>query len=320
MHSEYGQAGSPTEWSVAPRMEDLAAGALTLVHHALLLVGSRLPEDGIDALVFATFARVHCGIELGTPQSGEEPAFWERAASHPDVVITDREATALKLDDVEPMRARSLYAPTQGRRRLFLVDRCERLLPASANALLKVLEEPAAPCLFVFTARSLRGVLPTIASRCQRIVVRFTDEVTPTALARLEPEDAHALGAFFRDPIGAVGGSGSGTVGRNTSPSPGHLPSVTHGIDFAPAAGTPRPSARALRWIVERADAWGKKYDAHTLIDACLESALAAHAERRLPLAVVRLVKEDARAWRDGIALHPNASLQLGRILLRMVG
>ena len=50
--------------------------------------------------------------------------------------------------------------------RAALLYNVQRMNQESANALLKVLEEPPEGVLFVLTADSLAGVLPTIRSRC----------------------------------------------------------------------------------------------------------------------------------------------------------
>ncbi|MCA2961062.1 MAG: hypothetical protein IOD12_12480 [Silvanigrellales bacterium] len=284
-------------------VDDVAAGAFALHHHAVLLVGSRLPEGGLPASTFALFALTHCGIVL--PGSPDADDFWQRAAGHPDVVIVDREAKLIKLAEVAPIRERALFAPTQGRRRLFFVDACERLSVPSANALLKVLEEPAAPCLFLFTAQNPRNVLPTIASRCQRIPVRFVPpgvDVPSGPLESLEPEDAKSLREHFL-----------------STPRRVHTDVPAQATTFAPdsLASRPRPGAQSLGRLVERAEALGKKYDASTLADACLQAALEAHRASAFPLRDLRFLKEDLRAWRNGLAYNPSNALWLCRILLR---
>ena len=57
----------------------------------------------------------------------------------------------------------------------------ERMNEESANALLKVMEEPPEGVLFLLTADSLAGVLPTIRSRCISFAVA---PVSPTDCAR----------------------------------------------------------------------------------------------------------------------------------------
>ncbi|MDI1309359.1 MAG: DNA polymerase III subunit delta' [Methylotenera sp.] len=53
--------------------------------------------------------------------------------------------------------------------RIVLIHPAEALNLASANALLKMLEEPAEGVIFILVAHQLQRLLPTIISRCQKI-------------------------------------------------------------------------------------------------------------------------------------------------------
>lgn len=56
-------------------------------------------------------------------------------------------------------------------RRVVIIEDAEDLNDESANALLKMLEEPAQDIVFILTASSTSSVLPTIASRAQKLTV-----------------------------------------------------------------------------------------------------------------------------------------------------
>lgn len=60
--------------------------------------------------------------------------------------------------------------------RIVLIHPAEALNVASANALLKVLEEPASGVVFILVAHQLQRLLPTIISRCQKISMPIPDE------------------------------------------------------------------------------------------------------------------------------------------------
>lgn len=65
---------------------------------------------------------------------------------------------------------RAALRPVEGRIRVFLIGHADRLVPQesspeAANALLKLLEEPASGTYFVLTAEDPESVLPTIRSR-----------------------------------------------------------------------------------------------------------------------------------------------------------
>ena len=63
---------------------------------------------------------------------------------------------------------------TRGRAgfRIVIVDSIDDCNPSSANALLKILEEPPAETLFVLVSHRPGGLLPTIKSRCHAVALR----------------------------------------------------------------------------------------------------------------------------------------------------
>ncbi|MFO1019675.1 MAG: DNA polymerase III subunit delta' [Planctomycetales bacterium] len=61
--------------------------------------------------------------------------------------------------------------PMSGRRKIAIIDDADLLNDASANALLKTLEEPPRNSLIILVASHPEAILPTIRSRCQ--VLRF---------------------------------------------------------------------------------------------------------------------------------------------------
>ena len=60
--------------------------------------------------------------------------------------------------------------------RVCIVDTVDELNANSANALLKVLEEPPARSLFLLVSNAPARVLPTIQSRCRKLLLRPLDE------------------------------------------------------------------------------------------------------------------------------------------------
>ena len=65
--------------------------------------------------------------------------------------------------------------------RIVLIHPAEALNIASANALLKMLEEPAEGVIFILVAHQLQRLLPTIISRCQKINMLIPDETQALA-------------------------------------------------------------------------------------------------------------------------------------------
>jgi DNA polymerase-3 subunit delta' len=83
--------------------------------------------------------------------------------------------------------------------RVCIVDTVDELNPNAANALLKILEEPPQQSLFLLVSHAPSRVLPTILSRCRKLLLRplDTDDVIRAASAATEmaPDDPALLEA-----------------------------------------------------------------------------------------------------------------------------
>jgi DNA polymerase III subunit delta' len=93
--------------------------------------------------------------------------------------------------------------------RVCIVDTVDELNPNAANALLKILEEPPRQSLFLLVSQSPGRVLPTILSRCRRLMLRplSTPEVIQAA--------SHAANLSIDDPsILEAANTAEGSVAR----------------------------------------------------------------------------------------------------------
>ena len=91
---------------------------------------------------------------------------------HPDVGLVVAPKRVLRVEQMRQIEREANFRPFEGNARVFLVDEADKLNDASANALLKVLEEPPKTShLILITARPAM-LLPTILSRCQ--MIRFS--------------------------------------------------------------------------------------------------------------------------------------------------
>jgi DNA polymerase-3 subunit gamma/tau len=83
-----------------------------------------------------------------------------------DVIEIDA-ASNRGIDDIRDLREKVNYAPTQARRKVYIIDEFHMLSKDASNALLKTLEEPPPHVIFVMATTESHKVLPTILSRCQ---------------------------------------------------------------------------------------------------------------------------------------------------------
>ncbi len=70
------------------------------------------------------------------------------------------------LETIEPIFERGNFVLSENQHMVFVLENADMLTAATANALLKLVEEPPHGYHFIFTAQRASNVLPTIRSRC----------------------------------------------------------------------------------------------------------------------------------------------------------
>jgi DNA polymerase III subunit delta' len=151
--------------------------------HSLLFTGPEGTGKRLTGLALAM--ELNCAEPEGAEACGKCPDCRQISkSSHPDVSIVSPEGKALeiKIDSVRALRREMHLEPVRGRYKISLIDRAEKLNSESANALLKVLEEPPARSLIMLVTPEPYSLLPTIISRCQtvkfkRLSVEDTEKV-----------------------------------------------------------------------------------------------------------------------------------------------
>lgn len=84
-----------------------------------------------------------------------------------DVIEIDG-ASNRGIDDIRQLTETVLYAPSEGKQKIYIIDEVHMLTKEAFNALLKTLEEPPKHVKFFFATTEPHKVLPTILSRCQK--------------------------------------------------------------------------------------------------------------------------------------------------------
>jgi DNA polymerase-3 subunit delta' len=97
-------------------------------------------------------------------------------------------------------------SPSIGPWRIFIIPETERMAAASANALLKTLEEPPERVVLLLTSSEPDALLPTVISRCQLVPTPppTADEIHQALMERwdVEPDRAEELTALAQGRIG----------------------------------------------------------------------------------------------------------------------
>lgn len=168
----------------------------------------RTPIDSEACGVCPSCVRI---ARLNYPER-EDAEEWTQIiwTDHPDVGLVVAPKRVLRVEQMRQIEKEANFRPFEGKARVFLIDEADKLNDASANALLKVLEEPPRTShLILITARPAM-LLPTILSRCQ--MIRFAP-LTPAEIEShlLANKLAHNKTAKLR--ARAAGGS----IGRALS-------------------------------------------------------------------------------------------------------
>ena len=141
------------------------------VPHAYLFCGPA--GSGKMTTAVALAAAIQC-IDAPGRGCGECVACSKIAGGiHPDVQVLERQGAA-QIIPIETVRSQVIATlglpPHEGHARIFLVEEASSLASASANALLKTLEEPPRRTHFILCTTAPDQLLPTIRSRCQRVM------------------------------------------------------------------------------------------------------------------------------------------------------
>lgn len=184
--------------ALQPEAWNTLVSKLDRLPHALLLAGT----PGLGKLEMAEkFAQLLlCEKPLPREACGQcEGCRWFLGGNHPDVRFVEPESLARKAavaeEGDETPKAKEGKAPStqikieqtraladfinvgshRGGRRVVIVHPAEDMNTATANSLLKSLEEPPAGAMFILVSHRPASLLPTIRSRCVTVPVSVPD-------------------------------------------------------------------------------------------------------------------------------------------------
>ena len=194
-----------------------------------------------------------------------------RAGTHPDLTwVRPTGAHVMRTEDVDgPVIGAAGRTPFEAKRRVFVLERVDKMNDEVANRMLKTLEEPASFVHLILLTEALGRVLDTVVSRCQ--LVRFDPLPADRIAERLESEGVE------RDRAVACGRLALGNAERArflASPEGQELRGDVERLLEAALSGEPAKHDEPWRPLLQRAERRCKE----------AEEAAAARYEQRLEL------------------------------------
>ena len=149
------------------------------LHHAYLFTGTRGVGKTTLARILAKCLNCESGI-TATPCGTCHTCQAIDAGQFLDLYEVDA-ASRTKVEDTRELLDNVLYAPTQGRYKIYLIDEVHMLSNHSFNALLKTLEEPPAHVKFLLATTDPKRLPITILSRCLQFHLK---RITPEQISQ----------------------------------------------------------------------------------------------------------------------------------------
>lgn len=155
--------------------KNFVAGQL---HHALMLCGKK----GVGKAIFAKDFALKCLIQ--------------DEKNHPDLLLVEKieGKKNIAVDQIRKISNFFSKSSSFGAAKFVIIDAADDFNRSSANALLKILEEPNQNCFLILICHSIAKIMPTIASRCQRVIIKdFSFEEFQKAIKLSRPSILPAL-------------------------------------------------------------------------------------------------------------------------------
>jgi len=174
------------------------------IAHAYLFLG----KEGIGKRLVALNLAKALNCSRGNEDSCDTCPSCSKidALHHPDVLLVGPQGQWIRIDQIRDLQRELNHRPYEGKKRVCILTRSERMRQEAASALLKTLEEPPLHTVLILLATNADLMLPTITSRCQRIHFEPLplERVTEVVLSRLglERKEAHILASLADGSLG----------------------------------------------------------------------------------------------------------------------
>ncbi len=146
-----------------------AAGRLP---HALLFYGPRGMGKWHLAKAFANYLLCEARAAGGQPCGQCRGCMLFAAGNHPDFTVCapEEEGKSIPIDTIRTLTAQLAMTSQYSGYKVVLLNPADKMNIPAANSLLKTLEEPTPRTVLILITSQIDTLLPTIRSRCQKIL------------------------------------------------------------------------------------------------------------------------------------------------------
>ncbi|HEX6844509.1 MAG TPA: AAA family ATPase [Actinomycetota bacterium] len=224
-------------------------GAALRPHHAYVFAGPEGSGKSLAARAFAAALLCHAG-GCGACRD----CRLALSDQHPNEFLVEPEGRDIHVDTIRDEVWQPAYrtAPEPGRK-VFVLREADRLSPAAADTLLKVLEEPPADTVFLLLSARAHELPPTVWSRCHVVTFAALSEAFVVAQLRQEGVEEVRAGLAARLAGGNLGRA------RRLATSADGLAFRDTAVDALAAAAASPSGGLAAADLVLRAAAGYKK-------------------------------------------------------------
>lgn len=138
------------------------------------------------------FSGVHCAEKMLLARSLAKELL-RRSGEPPDLHLYQPEGKSgtHSIESLRELIEEVRKPPFEAPRKVFIIEKAERMHLAAANALLKTLEEPELDSTIILIADGSQELLPTLVSRC--VQLHFEENFHPVQKTKAEEIFLHAL-------------------------------------------------------------------------------------------------------------------------------
>ena len=178
-------------------------------HHAQLFCGPtgvgkfELSDQLANALLCQnTVERLTVPNSILSPCGQCKSCLLTLAGTHPDKRLTQVDGQSIGVDDIRGISDFMNHSAAQNGNKVVIIENCEKMTTAAANALLKTLEEPSNIRFLILTTSQPAQLPATILSRCAKTDVKVTNiELAQQWLESLQITGYNWLPLFYSQPL-----------------------------------------------------------------------------------------------------------------------